>query len=174
MLRWKKHMVHSLINMNKMAQFAAAAGDPDFAHELLTRIGENWDPEAWHTREYFETVRKWAGFAYEAKKTQEEGLKAAEANLKTPAGRQFDEDMGKAFQSGYSDILTSCMKITRAQSLTPFDLVLEIGKTGTIEKMYSNPTTPVSFCLARTMMSGRFPVPPEPSYWVKVTVHAQP
>jgi tetratricopeptide (TPR) repeat protein len=164
----------SLVSMNQMAQFAAAAGDPDFAQELLTRIGENWDPDAWHTREYFETVRKWAGYAHEAERSQEDGIKAAEDNLKTAAGRQFDEQMAKAFQSGYSDILTSCMKLSRVQSFAPFDLVLRIGKTGSVEQLFANPTSPLLFCLARPMMSDHFPVPPEPSYWVKVSVHGQP
>lgn len=164
----------SLVNMNQMAQFAAAAGDPDFAHELLTRIGENWDPDAWHTRESFGTVRKWADFIYEAEKTQESGIKAAEANLKTPAGREFDAQMAKVFESGYTDILASCRKLSRPQPFAPFDIILRIGKTGSVERMFANPPSPLLSCLARPLMSGHFPAPPEPSYWVKLSVNGQP
>ncbi len=164
----------SLVNMNQMAAFAAAAGDADFAEELLTRIGENWDPHAWHNnRKYFEEVREWAGFS-KIEKTMQDGMKAAEANLQTPAGRQYDAELSKSFQSNYGDIVAACVKIAAEPRLTPFDLFLQIGKTGTVETLYMSPTTRVSLCLASKVSSGRFPAPPQPSYWVKISMSFQP
>jgi hypothetical protein len=163
----------SLANMNQMAKFAAAAGDLDFTHELMTRIGENWDPATWKTRERFETVRSWAGFS-DIQKTFDEGKKAAEANLLTPAGRQYDGELSKSFQAGYGEILGACVKLSGENPVNPFDLFMQIGKTGMVENIYFSAITRVSVCLASKVSSGRFPPPPEPAYWVKVGVSFQP
>lgn len=163
----------SLVNMNQMAAFAAAAGDADFAHQLLTRIGENWDPDAWHTRQYFEEVRGWAGFS-EIEQTVEQGNQAAEANLQTPAGRQFDAEMARNFQASYRDILAACVTLAGPAQKTPFDLLLRLGKTGTVEKLYFSVGNQVSICLASKVSQGHFPAPPQPEYWVKVKINFQP
>ena len=163
----------SLVNMNQMAAFAAAAGDPDFAQQLLNRIGENWDPDAWQTRQHFEEVRSWAQFS-EIEQTGAQGKQAAEANLQTPAGRQFDAEMARSFQANYRDILAACVTLAGPKQQVPFDLILRIGKTGTVEKVYFSVTSQISLCLASKVSQGHFPAPPQPEYWVKVKVNFQP
>ena len=163
----------SLIHMNKMAKFAAAAGDADYAHELFTRIGENWDEDTWQTRENFESVRDWAGFDGHIKNTVEEGTRAAEENLKTEYGRIFKQEIDKTFRSNFSDIVAACKTLAHDPTLTTFDLVLQIGKTGSIEQSFSNPFTKTALCVQSSIANSHFPAPPEPSYWVKITVGAQ-
>lgn len=162
----------SLVNMNQMARFAGAAGDPVFAHDLFKRIGENWDPDTWETRKYFETVRDWAGFS-EIEQTAEQGLKQAEANLKTPQGQQFDAAIGKTFAANYNDILAACVKLAGEPKQTPFDLLLQIGSTGAVNNLFFSVPTRVSMCLASKVQSGRFPAPPQPDYWVKININFQ-
>ena len=163
----------SLQNMNQMAMFAGAAGDPDFAHELMTRIGDNWDPAVWKTREGFETVRNWAGME-DVEKSYDEGKKAAEANLLTSAGRQYDAELGKSFQAGYGDILAACVKLSGDNPVAPFDVLMQIGTTGIVEKVYMSVGTHVSVCLMSKVSNGRFPPPPQPGYWTKISLNFQP
>jgi len=126
---------------------------------------------AWHSRKHFEDVREWAGFS-EIGKTMQEGMKAAEANLQTSAGRQYDAEISKSFQSNYGDIVAACVKLVG--ELKPFDLVVQIGKTGGVEKLYMSPATAVSVCLASKVSSGHFPTPPQPAYWVKISLSSHP
>src|SRR6185437_10395277 len=162
----------SLVNMNQMARFAAAAGDMVFAHELFNRIGENWDKDEWQTRKNFESVRAWAGFA-EIHESAEQARKEAEGNVKTPQGRQFDAQIGNAFAANYSDILDACVKLDGEPKQTPFDLLLQIGSTGKVNNLFFSVPTRVSVCLASKVQTGRFPTPPQPDYWVKISINFQ-
>lgn len=160
----------SLFQVNQMAKFAAAAGDPDFSYELFNRIGDNWNQEVWGSRENFDSVRSWAGFS-QLVKSREDGIKAADANLKTPAGRRFNDEVEKTFQSGYSKILESCRVLADETKPTPFDLILRIGRTGLVEDVFFSVGTRVSVCVSTKVANGRFPNPPEPSYWTRISVH---
>lgn len=163
----------SLVKMNQMAKFAAAAGDGPFAHELFERIGQNWDQDTWHDRKTFEGIRAWAGFSEIAKESQA-GPKKAEANLKTPAGLKFSDEVNKIFQARYGEILKSCQVLLGDSSFTPFDLALELGATGIVEQVVMLPMSRVSMCLADKASKDHFPPPPQPSYWVKVGIHSLP
>lgn len=161
----------SLENLNKMAFMAAMAGDAEYAEAALTRIGESWVPETWRTRKYFDEVREWAkGSA--VTKSIEVALKTADANLNTPEGSKFDGETGKAFAANYSTAVADCLKNSGDSFLIPFDLLIQVGKTGTVEQVYSTIRTHVSECLKPLVQKGRFPAPPQPSYWVKI--HLQP
>lgn len=46
--------------MNLLCRLAGQAEDKPFTQELLKRIGDNWDPETWGTKEYFEHYKAWA------------------------------------------------------------------------------------------------------------------
>lgn len=161
----------SLENLNKMAMMAAMAGDPEYAQEALTRIGESWDPETWRTRKYFDDTREWVK-GHAIVKSIEAALKAADANLTTPEGRRFDGELGKTFAANYSTAVADCQKNSGDPFLVPFDLLLQLGKTGAIEQVYSTFQTHVSTCLIPQVQKGQFPAPPQPSYWVKI--HLQP
>jgi hypothetical protein len=161
----------SLQNLNKMAMMAAMAGDPEYAEEALARIGENWVPETWRTREYFDEVREWSKGA-SVVKSIEAAIKAADANLTTPEGRKFDGETGKSFAAHYSTAVADCQKKSGDPFLIPFDLLIQVGKTGAVEQVYSTLRTHVSECLKPQVQKGQFPSPPLASYWVKV--HLQP
>lgn len=50
----------SLRAINLLCRLAGQAEDRPFTQELLKRIGDNWDPETWGNREYFEHYKTWA------------------------------------------------------------------------------------------------------------------
>jgi len=163
----------ALINLNKICYMAAVGGDPLYANELFARIGENWDRETWKDRNYFETARNWAK-AGVAAKIIEDALKSADENVKTPEGRKFDGEIGKTFAINYSTVVSDCLKRSGDPVLFPFDLALRLGKDGSVEQIYSSITSRVSLCLKPEVQKGRFPVPPQSSYWVKISLQPSP
>ena len=46
--------------LNELCRIAGQTGDKPFTKALLNRIGDNWDPETWTNREYFEHYKAWA------------------------------------------------------------------------------------------------------------------
>lgn len=50
----------SMHGLNELCRIAGQAGDRPFTQALLSRIGDNWDPETWKTRQYFEHYKAWA------------------------------------------------------------------------------------------------------------------
>jgi hypothetical protein len=50
----------SIKGLNELCRIAGQSGDKAYTRDLLQRIGDNWDPETWETREYFEHYRAWA------------------------------------------------------------------------------------------------------------------
>lgn len=50
----------SLRNLNAFCELAGSAGDRETTRQLLLRIGDQWDPETWKERKYFDGYWKWA------------------------------------------------------------------------------------------------------------------
>jgi hypothetical protein len=50
----------SLGHLNEFSRIAGQSGEKAYTKALLTRIGDNWDPETWTNREYFEHYKAWA------------------------------------------------------------------------------------------------------------------
>lgn len=46
--------------LNAFCKLAGAAADRQTTRELLARIGDQWDPEVWQERKYFDGYREWA------------------------------------------------------------------------------------------------------------------
>jgi hypothetical protein len=161
----------SLLNLNKVTLMAIMADDAEYAQAAFTRIGDSWDTETWQTRKFFDDNREWAK-GYSAVKKIEAALKSADSNLMTPEGQKFDGEIGKAFSTSYSTAVADCQKKSGDPFLIPFDLLVQVGKTGSVEQVYSTYRTHVTECLIPQIQSGQFPVPPQPSYWVKI--HLQP
>jgi hypothetical protein len=163
----------SLTNLNKVAYMAAIGGDPLYANELFTRIGDFWDQKTWKDRKYFETARDWATAGVIAK-TIEEALKSADDNAKTPEGKKFDAEIGKTFAAQYSNVVSGCLKQSGDSFLIPFDLALRLGKDGSIEQIYSSYRSKMSACLKSEVQNGHFPAPPQAGYWVKISLQPSP
>jgi hypothetical protein len=50
----------SSLKMNRFAYIACLAGDNATAHDVLAKIGTNWDAKTWGTRQRFDSARMWA------------------------------------------------------------------------------------------------------------------
>ena len=50
----------SLGHLNEFCRIAGQSGEKAYTRALLQRIGDNWDPEAWDNKEYFEHYKAWA------------------------------------------------------------------------------------------------------------------
>jgi hypothetical protein len=50
----------SLGHLNEFCRIAGQSGEKAYTRALLARIGDNWDPEVWENREYFEHYKAWA------------------------------------------------------------------------------------------------------------------
>jgi hypothetical protein len=159
-------------NLNAMAYMAGMAGDMAYADETFKRIGEGWDEALWHKKENFQMVRQWAQFA-EVPRMIDNAMKAADANLQTPDGRKFDEQISKAFASNYSATVTECLKSSGDFSLVPFDMVLQVGGNGTVDQIVVSKMSRTSSCIVAKVSSGVFPPPPQPDYWVKISMQAR-
>jgi hypothetical protein len=46
--------------LNEFCRIAGQSGEKAYTKALLTRIGDNWDPETWTNKEYFEHYKAWA------------------------------------------------------------------------------------------------------------------
>ncbi|MFN2493892.1 MAG: hypothetical protein ABR501_13520 [Pyrinomonadaceae bacterium] len=53
----------SMRNLNDFCRIAGQSGEKAFTRSLLARIGDNWDPETWTNKEYFEHYKAWANSA---------------------------------------------------------------------------------------------------------------
>jgi hypothetical protein len=159
--------------VNSMAYMAGMAGDPEYAQELFTRIGEAWDEERWHTKENFQTVRAWATLAAQGKSI-EAALKAANDNLQNAGGRQFDEQIAKSFAGNFSTAVTDCVKSSGGSFVIPFSLLMQLARNGAVKKVFAAPGTSIGSCLSARVGDAVFPAPPTADYWVKVSLPAQP
>lgn len=100
-------------------------------------------------------------------------MKAADDNLQTPDGRKFDEQVAKTFASNYSATVTECLKMSGDSSLVPFDMALQVGGNGTVEQVFTSTMSHTISCIMAKVGSGLFPPPPQPDYWVKISMQAR-
>lgn len=159
----------SLVNLNKVAYMAGIGADPVYANQIFARIGDNWDQTTWKSKTQFEGTRNWSEGA-SVVKAIEQALSAADENVKTPEGRKFDGEIGKAFAAHYSSVFGDCIKHSDPTFMVPFDLALRLGKDGNVEQIYSSITYEVSACLVPQIEKGKFPAPPRAQYWIKISL----
>jgi hypothetical protein len=159
----------SIANLNAMAYMAGMGGDMPYAEEMFKRIGEGWDKKLWHKKENFEMVRQWAQFS-EVPKMIEAALKAADDNLLTPDGREFDEQVVKTFTANYNATVTDCLKKSGDSFMIPFDMALQVAQNGAVEQIVVSVMSPTGSCIMAKVGSGIFPAPPRPDYWVKISM----
>lgn len=158
--------------LNSIAYMSVTAGDGAYSEELFGRIKEGWDPKLWHDKKSFLTFREWAQ-DWGAGNATEVALKAADDNLQTPEGQKFDEQLTKTFATNYDFVVSDCLKSSGDPFLVPFILAIQLAKDGAVEKVFVSNHSNTSTCIGTRVNQGRFPVPPRPDYWVKVSLEAR-
>lgn len=114
-----------------------------------------------------------AAFSSAADKKQiSDAIAAVEANLKTPAGKKYDELMGKEFPVRYLPSMKQCKQST--PNLDPFDMFLKLDAEGKVEEVLVHPETQFAICLRNALHGGRFSAPPHAAYWVNIHMQLKP
>ena len=94
---------------------------------------------------------------------------AVDANLKTAAGKQYDEALGKDFGPKYSSSVKPCLQAAPAATRSdPFDLLLKLSADGKVEEGLVYPDTQVSICVRSAFGSAQFSPPPHNDYWINI------
>jgi hypothetical protein len=83
----------------------------------------------------------------------------------TPLGKKYDHACGVFFARRHAKSIDACFGSVPSPDSSPFDVLVRVTATGTVEKILSRPKTNISKCLINAMNNDTFPVPPTPGYW---------
>jgi hypothetical protein len=161
----------SMLNLNLIAFLASNYGEGDvvFAHEVLNRIGEQWDRKTWKTEDSFRSAKSWAASNAPKVAQMNDMEGTAEANAQTPEGAQYKA----AFEKVYKELVHQCLR-GEVGIHDKFETLTRIGANGIVEdmKIYWNGATAV--CLYEKLhtlqldKAAAFPSPPRASYWIRL------
>jgi hypothetical protein len=157
----------SLVNLNKLAQMALNAKDPEFADNIFKRIGDNWDKDTWSTQDYFKANQNWAAATAPGQVRFRDIRKAADANMQTAGGTRYKKD----FELKFAKFMQPCVQ-SAGGDLEKFEFMIKVGKEGTVEGLWMPDGTVVAACLFQTLSQTElkkekiFPRPPQASYVV--------
>jgi len=103
------------------------------------------------------------------KKKLSDAFAAVDANLKTPAGKQYDESFGNELYRNYLPNMKQCKQSAPAGTkLEPFDMVLKLDAQGKVQEVLVYPETQLSNCFRTALLPGKFTAPAHGDYWVNV------
>ncbi|SRR5260370_42672751 len=106
-------------------------------------------------------------FAQERPTSLSDARAAVEANLRTPGGKAYDEQLGKEFPQKYLSTMRECKKAA-GSDLASFWILIKLDKDGTVREVLLHPTTKLGSCARDALLKGKFAPPPGPAYWVSV------
>ena len=162
-------------NWNLLAHMAVKFMDPVVANKMFARIGDQWDEEVWQTSSYFESIKQWAKQVEPYMAANQSAEQAADANLHTPEGQRYKT----AFDEKIRSWMQPCIEELAGSDLGNFELLLKVGKEGTIEYLTGHGYSPIMPCLGPKLDNFRmskqavFPAPPQPDYWVRFDLNPE-
>ncbi len=108
-------------------------------------------------------------FAAQDKPTGLQDARAAvESNMRTAAGKAYDEQFGAEFGQKHLGPIRQC-KQSVGTDLTSFWMLFKLDKDGSVREMLLYPETKLGLCSRESLSRDRFAtVPPRPGYWVSV------
>lgn len=92
---------------------------------------------------------------------------AIEANLRTPEGKKYDEQIGKEFVQKDIAPLRDC-KPSAGGDWRSFWILLKVDKSGAPQELLFYPETKLGACARSGLLKASFSPPPRPDYWVSV------
>ena len=103
------------------------------------------------------------------KKQMSDAVAAVDANLKTPAGKAYDERLGKEFPERYMSSLRQCKQaLPSGTSIDSFDMFLKLDSAGKVMDGLVHPETQFTLCARTALLSGSFSAPPHGDYWINI------
>jgi len=97
-----------------------------------------------------------------------DALAAVDANLKTPAGKKYDEQFGGELFNKYQAGIKQCKG--SASKVDPFDILLKLSGGGKVEEVLVYPETQFAMCSRDLLLTASFNPPPHGEYWVNIHV----
>ena len=132
----------SLTNMNLFAYMARLFDEAGVANAVFNRIGDQWSEDLWHTKDAFDTGKKWAAELAEVFPD----TSVIEEVMKTPEGRRFDAE----FRTKFADLIQNCIgKADPAEG--PARLLAVVLEDGTLSQLRSLRGNSKSVCLFQTV-----------------------
>jgi hypothetical protein len=159
----------SMENLNQVAHLAIDFSDAMAAQKAFTRIGDQWSESIWRTSAYFESQKEWAKQAAPMLARIRAAEESAETNLHAPGGREYNA----AFLDKIHIWMQPCAEQLKGADLGDFELLIKIGKDGTIDDITGGGHSPIMPCLGEKIRGFRlskqfvFAAPPQPDYWVR-------
>ena len=103
------------------------------------------------------------------KKQLTAAVAAVDANLKTSAGKQYDDRLGKEFPDKYWSNVRQCKQsLPSGANLEPFDMFLKLNAEGKVQDVLVYPETPFANCTRAALLTGKFSNPPHDDYWINI------
>ena len=103
------------------------------------------------------------------KKQLSDALAAVDANLKTPAGKQYDERIGNEFAERYLPSIRQCKQsLPAGGSVEPFDMFLKLNAEGKVLDGLIYPETQFAVCTRTALHKAKFSAPPHGDYWINI------
>jgi len=103
------------------------------------------------------------------KKQMEAALSAVETNLKTSAGKQYDDLIGKEFPEKFLPSVRQCKQsLPPGATIDPFDMFLKLNSDGKVQEVLVYPETQFAGCLRTALLAGKFSSPPHGDYWINI------
>jgi hypothetical protein len=97
---------------------------------------------------------------------------AVEANLGTPEGKAYDQQLGNEFLKDHLSKVRPC-KQSAAGDFRSFWILMKIAKPGAVEEVLLYPETKIGACSRTALLKDTFSPPPRPDYWVSVYMHVK-
>lgn len=94
-------------------------------------------------------------------------LAAVEANLKTSAGKLYDQQLGTIVQQ-HAAAIKECKQSAANSPSNPFDVFLKLKGDGRVDDALVYPETALAICTRNALSEGKYSPPPHADYWVNI------
>ena len=74
------------------------------------------------------------------------------------------------FGDKYSKVLQGCFKSVKAPDDSSFDLIIALGSTGSVDKVYRDRETNIGLCMIRELEKDKFPSPIKSPFYVHISM----
>jgi hypothetical protein len=92
---------------------------------------------------------------------------AVEANMRTPEGKKYDEQLGTEFAQKHMGPLRQC-KQGAGGDLRNFWILVKLDRDGTTKEVLLYPETKLGTCARAALLKETFAPPPRSEYWVSI------